>query len=764
MLVQHKEIPAVTTNGIIDSKEFKIPPSKEIFRILSSGMYSDVIAAIIRELSCNAWDAHQDNNNSKKQFDVELPGRFHPLFRLRDYGPGLSHEDVMDLYVSYGGSTKRERNDQIGALGLGSKSPLGYTQSFSVVSYHKGHKRVYSVYIGDEDSINPGFPNIAFTGQTTTDELDGIEISIPTQEYDYDKWETAARKIYKWFPLLPNFINNDKMVIERPEVKRVIKSISITQEEGGYYSTWNIIQGNICYPLEFSAIDYSYRELFKQMSGFITVPIGGVTMSPSRESLTYDEPTVKTIEDAFTEFEKVYVESFLKEINEAETYTEAYLLQKEINSSNFLKKSELVTKVIADKVNESLNWLYDDATGPTTLGNDDIGLNGRFERARFNPAVKHNRDKFSLDCVSRIFQLATQGHFHTAVAESEVVMYNIKRLGRRSNSSKYHKLKRVDKDYKVCYSEKYATINDFHVIWNDGTRSSKSVAANYLRHEQDFPDDDIVICINKCSDNRVITELINFLVKYTSMPLSNVIRISAIPRTPSTYVSTGNRVSKVARLHHTKNGMRWDKGIELQLLIDDPLKVYYWFTSKNVTPQDLNKDPKSFLTEMKNLVGLNEIYGVKAKDVPSIKGLSNWIHCNDAITPLITQKVTKEAVLRFAYFFEMNKLSKWCSTIKDAGLEDTIKHKGLKKLVVANIRPMVSEGDRSNIRMLINFAKRESITVPSIPRTKLAEKRERLYNSIIGIKLIVEGDNYPNFSKVKEFIRLANHFSKEKSK
>ena len=135
----------VQSSGSLNISTFKIATSAKAFKILSSNLYSNKIRAIIREISCNAADAHKMIGN-EQPFQVSLPSRLNEQFVVRDFGPGLSHDDVMELYTTYFASTKSDSNDYTGALGLGSKSPFAYCDTFGVTSWHQGVARTYSVF------------------------------------------------------------------------------------------------------------------------------------------------------------------------------------------------------------------------------------------------------------------------------------------------------------------------------------------------------------------------------------------------------------------------------------------------------------------------------------------------------------------------------------------------------------------------------------------------------------------------------------------
>ena len=112
------------------SKNFSIKQDAHIFKVLRSKIYSDKILAVIREYSCNAVDAHVEAETPDKPIKITLPNAMNPHFIVRDFGKGMTDEDIFDIYATYGESTKRNTNSQIGQLGLGCKSGFAYSNSF----------------------------------------------------------------------------------------------------------------------------------------------------------------------------------------------------------------------------------------------------------------------------------------------------------------------------------------------------------------------------------------------------------------------------------------------------------------------------------------------------------------------------------------------------------------------------------------------------------------------------------------------------------
>lgn len=114
MILDNKTKSRSVTLGDVRSSEYKILANEKMFSILSSKLYTDKIMAPIRELLCNAYDAHIAAGIPERPLEVHLPSANSLTFKIRDFGPGLSAEDMLELYTTYGASTKNLSNDFIG--------------------------------------------------------------------------------------------------------------------------------------------------------------------------------------------------------------------------------------------------------------------------------------------------------------------------------------------------------------------------------------------------------------------------------------------------------------------------------------------------------------------------------------------------------------------------------------------------------------------------------------------------------------------------
>lgn len=317
MIITQPAISRANASGFADTGNFSIKASSKAFKILSDKLYKFKIEAIIRELSTNAVDAHFDAKQTRP-FEIWLPTHLDNVFKIRDYGVGLSHDNVMRLYTTYFESTKDSSNDYNGALGLGSKAPFSYVNTFNVVSYFNGKKSLYTAYISDLDT-----PSILFAGSEDTSEPNGLEISFPV-DHDVAAFQRAAMKILYWFgenrPIVHGFSQFQKDMVERDSHILEIGS-NWRIYKNSFLNGAHILQSNVCYPIDKSlmgALTSSQQEILTKAI-VIEVPNGSVNFAPSREELDYDKNTVTNIKKIVDGIHKEISQKISDEIKIATT-------------------------------------------------------------------------------------------------------------------------------------------------------------------------------------------------------------------------------------------------------------------------------------------------------------------------------------------------------------------------------------------------------------------------------------------------------------
>jgi hypothetical protein len=273
--------------------EFRIRNSAKAFSILSSGLYANKVRAIVRELSCNAVDSHTAAGKQNTPFDVHLPNSLEPYFSIRDYGTGLSHDQVTNIYTTYFESTKTASNEFIGALGLGSKSPFSYTDNFTVTAIKDGRKGIYTAFINEQ-----GVPSIAQMMEEQTTDPSGVEVRFAVEErYDFDKFRQEAKYVYEYFKLRPVVSGSADFTFKDPTYKEkdIIPGVHYMGEDRGRNSY--AIMGNIKYPIEVPNADKALGGLHGLLSCGIVMEfsIGELDFQASREGLSYIPETINAI-------------------------------------------------------------------------------------------------------------------------------------------------------------------------------------------------------------------------------------------------------------------------------------------------------------------------------------------------------------------------------------------------------------------------------------------------------------------------------------
>ena len=354
--------------GINSANQFSIAQTSKMFKILSDSLYSDKVMAVIRELATNAHDSHVSAGNHNP-FLVKLPTSADPNFSVRDYGTGLSREDMESLYTTYGASNKNDSNDFVGCLGLGSKSPFAYTKSFTTTSYFDGMQYTYIAAIDDA-----GVPNLNLIHSCETSEPNGLEIGFAVKTHDFSEFSRKAVRVFHYFKQKPtitggvdwDFTNySNKNIVINGQGWRVCRVNNDNNLFPNHYhkvsSVFGIIaiMGNIAYPVDaqnltgveeketpnhiakwnraFNKADIASWKAFvgeiinQGLYLELDFGIGELEMDVSREGLQYTKQVIKNLRE---KTQSIYLElkqEFSKKIAQAKTKVEAITTYYDLN-------------------------------------------------------------------------------------------------------------------------------------------------------------------------------------------------------------------------------------------------------------------------------------------------------------------------------------------------------------------------------------------------------------------------------------------------
>ena len=270
-----------------------------VIDLLRNQIYSNKILAVIREYTTNAVDAHNDVGKEGTPISVGLPTRFNPHFTVRDFGDGLSHDDVCNIYVRYCKSTKRQSNAFTGQLGIGCKSGFAYGDSFTVTSYHNGIK---STYVAQIDETSQG--KIIKMDESKSKEPSGIEIKIAVAEDDVHTFQKEALDLFKYFKIKPKVTGNDQPIKDFNKTLEGDDWYIVESEKSyGWQHRTNraiAIMGNIGYPIDSHVVKNlteHQQSILQHGELHIQFDIGDLSIAPSREALEYTRKTQAKIKE-----------------------------------------------------------------------------------------------------------------------------------------------------------------------------------------------------------------------------------------------------------------------------------------------------------------------------------------------------------------------------------------------------------------------------------------------------------------------------------
>lgn len=277
------------------STKFTIAASGKAFRGLISKLYSNKFESIVRELASNAWDSHVAAGTTDPFF-VHCPSELRPEFYIRDFGTGMSDQLVRELYSVLFESDKEDTNDQMGAYGLGSKTPFAYGDQFHLSCYDGVQVRLYSLAIGRD-----GTPEIIPMGVEACDERPGVKVGFAVDPSDFSTFQEAIRRV----ALAHEPVFESNMPLNLSLGAKALTGSGWRSFNGGDLpATWNVRQGCAIYPLtQTGGLQLPSDSGRKYL---LEAPIGTVQVVMSREQIEYTPETIAYLQ---TRIEQVVAEA-----------------------------------------------------------------------------------------------------------------------------------------------------------------------------------------------------------------------------------------------------------------------------------------------------------------------------------------------------------------------------------------------------------------------------------------------------------------------
>jgi hypothetical protein len=316
---------ATTVNGPVKRIGFSIASNAKAFEILSSGLYSDKITAVIRELGTNGADSHIQAGKAHIPFHVHLPTQMEPWFSITDQGISLTEEQAETLYTTYFESDKTETNEQDGCLGLGSKSPLAYTDLFIADVRKDGIRRIYNVCLDEH-----GEPQLLLISEQETNEPDGVTVKLAVKPEDFNEFRLKAARVYRWFQVRP-IVNGEPLDYKDDSWLFEGKDYKILEKDyDGASATSYVVMGNVAYPIntgDFSG-DKSLGDVAEMLIKYgivLWVDRGDVDISASREKLQYSRHTVAFLRKKFESIADAIYDEIVSQISGQPTLWDARL-------------------------------------------------------------------------------------------------------------------------------------------------------------------------------------------------------------------------------------------------------------------------------------------------------------------------------------------------------------------------------------------------------------------------------------------------------
>lgn len=291
-----------------------------------TNLYSNPILAALREYSANASDAHKESGQTKA-FEVDFAHPYEDgyFLRIRDYGKGMTKDQIVSVYSQYGASTKGSSNEAVGGFGLGSKSGLSVSNHLFVTTISNGVE-IKTKILRNENNTSI----IRILAEQESTKESGTEILLPlttkqlvelknhaaaeligytTEEIilNGEKLENSVHNTEQFIPifcglrivayvkrndmsLMNTFHTGFKATTPTPEEEYLKASFAVVM--GGVYYSSLPSMGSVGEKEHLLSLIKNLRRRFTNSSNIIlNIPVGSVDLPPHRDSIIDTERT-----------------------------------------------------------------------------------------------------------------------------------------------------------------------------------------------------------------------------------------------------------------------------------------------------------------------------------------------------------------------------------------------------------------------------------------------------------------------------------------
>lgn len=394
-----------------NSVNMSLEINEMVFKSILDNLYTNLPLAVVREICCNAMDSHLVARNYSPFF-VQKPTVENPFFIVRDFGTGLSKEDVFKYLNTLLSSNKKTQIDLTGQYGLGSKAVLAFNEEYKVISYFQG-----ICYEFLFKRINKGIPTLTLLSETSTSEPNGIKYIVSLEENQISVF-CAQLHILDSFRIPPKIfedIEDLSTEIDRSEDREELALSDVfyvkTIPRYNYYnnitSHYNVRLGDIVYPAPtMNRLNTEENNLLANIfrNSYFIINLDPVLLDLplNRESLINNENNREIIQDNIQSCVTSFCKSLLTEFNDLYgfNYTSVLSLRTIAPIEHVLKFSRFISNKFNTDAFNIVNMLgpYSSERLPENLRNYSFNyntltnINNRFQRISLGPLPDSNSE------------------------------------------------------------------------------------------------------------------------------------------------------------------------------------------------------------------------------------------------------------------------------------------------------------------------------------------------------------------------------------